>query len=448
MEFNLTFKTGNKKLQTKAIKFSESFMNWISGRKAFGTEAKDLISLFETIPDIYTVTDWTASTIANLPKKFVKPSGRESNNEDLRKLIESPNYYQSWKEFVKTYFYYYEILGNSFIYFIQPEGMQTISEMYLLPTDMTGVLLKYDNKLPNWSQEVVGYKVTINGVDYRLPYESVLHNRYPTLQYASGSYIWGMSKYIPGNKNANELAAIYDAKTSIISDRGAMGVLSNESEYPDSVISKDIQDRLATDYGLGSNQKKIIATNQRLTWQQISMNIQELQLIENNKLSFDKIIQLNGYDPVIFSTSGSTFSNKEQAETSAIKKVIKPKADDFYDNLNTYFYQYFKGDKVIVDWDKVAEMQPDYKALTDIYTRQIESGLITPLQAHKRIYGDPIDSQNLPPDEYFRKTSLTPVLLPEGQEGEINPVDEMPEITEEMIQELINSNSNGNGNGT
>jgi len=443
MEFNISFKTGKNKLITKAVNFSQSFLNYINGSSVLGTSNKELKQTLETIPDIYTITDYTASVISNLPLKFTKPSGAKSNNEDLKKLFSTPNYYQSWKEFVKTYFYYYEIFGNAFVYFIKPNGMQTISEMYLLPVEFTGVVLKYDNKLPDWGNQVIGYKVTINGQDIVLSVDDVLHNRYPTLKYVQGSYIWGMSKYIPGNKNANELEAIYDAKTSIISNRGALGIFSNESNFPNSEESKNVQDKLGSIYGLGSDQKKFIVTTEKLVYQQIAMNLQELQLIENNKLSFEKICQLNGYDAVIWSTEGSTFSNKEQAKIAAIKDVIKPKADDFYSNINSFIAPYFDGHKVEPDWDKVSELQPNYEALVKIYSMAVENMIITPMEAQKRVFGDTLQSNNLPPDEYYKKSSLVPAIQPEPIEEESQTGQDMPEITPEQLQELINTNGNG-----
>jgi len=370
-----------------------------------------LLTSLETIPDIFTVTDYITNIIANLPVKFVNRLGRESRSTELRQLHAEPNYYQNFRELIKQFFAYYEVLGNSYLYAIVPDGMQTVSSLHVLPAQFMGVVLLNDKKMPDWMNEVLAYKLSINGQDYGLAPEVVMHKRTFSTQYLDGAYIYGISKYIPGDKLSQELKAIYDAKTSIISHYGAFGVLSNESEIPDAEESKEIKEKLRTKFGIGSAQDKFIVTTQKLSWQQMSMAIDDLQIIENSKLSFAKICQLNGIDPVIFSTEGSTFANKEMAEKAMMKKVIKPKVDDFYNDFNTWIKPYFNGDMIVPDWSQVDELQADLKSLTDIYTRQIESGIITPYNAAIAMFGQ-VDESNPPLNEYFRKTSLVKINEP------------------------------------
>lgn len=422
-------------IKKKSVKF---FINNITGDwwpAITGTSditPTGLISNLETIPDIFTVTDYVTNIISNIPVKFVNRLGRESRSTEIRQLHAEPNYYQNYKELIKQFFAYYEVLGNSYLYAIAPEGMQTISSLHVLPSQFMGVVLLNDKKLPDWLNEVLAYKLTLNGQDYGLPAEMVLHKRNFNTQYLEGAYIYGISKYIPGNKLSSELKAIYDAKTSIISQRGALGVLSNESEIPDAEESKEIKEKLKSKFGLGSDQDKFIVTTQKLSWQQMSMGIAELQIIENSKLSFAKICQLNGIDPVIFSTEGSTFANKEQSEKALIKKVIKPKVDDFYNDFNTFLKPYFNGDMIVPDWSQVDELQADMKTLTDIYTRQIESGIITPYDAAIAIFGQ-VDESNPPAKEYFRKTSLVKLNEPQGQIVPMNTME--PDNDETQTQQ-------------
>jgi hypothetical protein len=277
----------------------------------------------------------------------------------------------------------------------------------------------------------------MGGKEYNLNTESVLHKRYFNLQYQQGSYIYGMSKYVAGNKIANELKAIYEAKTSIISARGALGILSNESNIPDADQMKEIKKKLRESYGLGNDLDKVIVTTQKLTFQQMALGLQELQILENAKYSFEKICQLNGFDPVIFSTEGSTFANKAEARKNLIKNVIKSKVDDFYNDFNAWLSPYFGGDIVTPDWSQVDELQADQKLLTDIYVRQIEAGIITPFMAHELIFGE-VDKTNPPPNEYFTR-GLRKLNEPEEPKPDVNG------MTQEELEEYLNTYLNGNG---
>jgi HK97 family phage portal protein len=383
------------------------------------------------------VTDYISTIISQIPIKIQTKSGKESKNQELLKLISQPNYYQNWNELIKQFFAYYELLGNGYLYAIIPEGMKIVSQLYCLPSQVVGIVLMQDNNLPSWLNEVVGYKISMGGKEYNLNTESVLHKRYFNLQYQQGSYIYGMSKYVAGNKIANELKAIYEAKTSIISARGALGILSNESNIPDADQMKEIKKKLRESYGLGNDLDKVIVTTQKLTFQQMALGLQELQILENAKYSFEKICQLNGFDPVIFSTEGSTFANKAEARKNLIKNVIKSKVDDFYNDFNAWLSPYFGGDIVTPDWSQVDELQADQKLLTDIYVRQIEAGIITPFMAHELIFGE-VDKTNPPPNEYFTR-GLRKLNEPEEPKPDVNG------MTQDELEEYLNTYLNGNG---
>lgn len=396
------------------------------------TSNQGIINTAEQLPDLFMVIDYISQIVSNIPIKLETKSGKESKNPDLIKLVTDPNYYQNWRELIKQFTAYYELLGNAYLYAIIPDGMKTISSLHVLPAGQMGVVLLLDKKLPDWMNSVLSYKMTLGGVEYNLDAEMVLHKRQFSFRYENGAYIYGISKYIPGNKITTELKAIYDAKTSIISQRGALGILSNESDIPDKEESTLLKERLKEKFGLGGDQDKFIVTTQKLSWQQMSMGIGELQIIENARYSFDKICQLNGIDPVIFSTVGSTYANKEQAQKAFMKNVIKTKVDDIYSDFNQWIAPYFGGDRVVPDWSQVEELQADLKTLTDIYTRQIESGLITPYQAAIKMFGQ-VDEKNPPVDEYFRKSSIVPI-------NEQNS-DEQNEVN--RLQDIVNQNQNG-----
>ena len=403
----------------------------------FGTSATGNhkpINDFETIPDLFIITNFLSKRVARVPIKVVKQSGKLAPNSDLLRLVKDPNYYQSWQELIRANYAYYNILGNSYLYGIEADGFGgRITSLFNLPAEKTVIDLAFDKSLPNWINEVKGYVVSIGGTEYPLKPESVLHNRNISLRYDSGAWVYGISKYIPGDKINNELRAIYDAKASIIEHRGALGIISNDSEFPDLEQTQIVKDRLKQQFGLSGDQDKFIVTTQKLSWQQMSLNVQELQLIENAKYSFEKLCQLSEFDPVIFTADGSTFANKTEAIKDLYKNVIKTDVDDLYDTLNEWLSPLYGGDKIVPDWNKVQELENDKKIFTDMLTKQIEYSLITPYSAAKILYGDDVDESNPPPDIYYQK-GLKELGAEEPEPEPI--VDEV--ITAEMIKNARN----------
>jgi HK97 family phage portal protein len=405
--------------------------------KKFGTSATGNhkpINDFETIPDLFIITNFLSKRVARVPIKVVKQSGKLAPNSDLLRLVKDPNYYQSWPELIRANYAYYNILGNSYLYGIEADGFGgRITSLFNLPAEKTVIDLAFDKSLPNWINEVKGYVVSVGGTEYPLKPETVLHNRNISLRYDSGAWVYGISKYIPGDKINNELRAIYDAKASIIEHRGALGIISNDSEFPDLEQTQIVKDRLKQQFGLSGDQDKFIVTTQKLSWQQMSLNVQELQLIENAKYSFEKLCQLSEFDPVIFTADGSTFANKTEAIKDLYKNVIKTDVDDIYDTLNEWLSPLYGGDKIVPDWNKVQELENDKKIFTDMLTKQIEYSLITPYSAAKILYGDDVDETNPPPDIYYQK-GLRELGAKEPEPEPI--VDEV--ITAEMIKNARN----------
>jgi hypothetical protein len=289
--------------------------------------------------------------------------------------------------------------------------------------------------------EIVMYECTINNTIYSLTPETVLHDKEINLRYLDGAYCFGISKYVPGDKIARELKAIYDAKTSIIERRGAVGIITNESEVPDKEQTEAVQKKLAEEYGLRGDQNKFVVTTEKLKFQAMGLGIAELQLIENAKWNMAKVCQLNGIDPVVFSTEGSTFANKETAVKDMMNKVVKPRVDAYYENINFLLSGGYSGDKIVPDWSQVEELQADRKVLTDMLAIQEEHGVITPLKFYETIYGDyEGDEEAKPSNECYMKSGINKVNEPEPITPD--PLTPDPELLGQLAE---TANSNGNG---
>ena len=403
-----------------------------SGWDAFNTNGQvtndQLISNFETVPQLFSIIEWIAKRAVSIPVKVVNRNGKDRPNSELWNLIRSPNNFQSFKELMKLDISYYELSGNSYLYGINPEGMKIITSLWNLPVNKTVIALKYDKSLPAWMNEVAEYQTDIGGVLYHLPSEFVLHERNISMRYDDGSWIYGMSKYVPGDKINRELKAIHDAKTSLIEQRGALGFITNESEMPDLEQSKIVKEKLksSTGYGVLGDQDKVIVTTEKLRWQQMALGVAELQLIENAKYSMAQLCEINGFDPVIFSTDGSTFANKKEAIRAAMFDVIMPIVNNRYESLSEFLSPGYNGDKIIPDWSQVEEVQADKKAMTEMISRQIECMLITPAEGREMLYPNE-EGEEQPPDTFFRRTSLVPADQPETPVNPIAPDPDKPD---------------------
>ena len=116
-----------------------------------------------------------------------------------------------------------------------------------------------------------------------------------------------------------------------------------------------------------------------------------------------KLCQVNGFDPVLFSTEGSTYANKREALKDFYASVIVSKVNDFYTDFNEWLSKYFKGHRIVPDWGKVKELKEDHESLSKRLTDQIKHGIITPYNAHIQLYGE---TENMPEDKYYIMKTL------------------------------------------
>lgn len=313
----------------------------------------DLVTTFHSLSDVYIIENFISRQFSKIPVAvYIKGTDTEVTDTPLNRLIERPNYHQSWQEMIAEHSIWLGVTGNAYLYGDNPTGYLGYTSLYSLPSNKISVVLANDPALPEFQNYVAAYNLKESGTDYTLPAEQIMHQKSSTLFSDNGLYIYGVSPYLSAVPNLDSLEAIYSARISIIKDRGALGILSNESEIPDKDESKQVKDKL-TKYGLLGDQDKIVVTTQKLNWQQMSMNVGELQLLENQKYDFNQLCKLRSIDPLVFSSEGSTYANQEQAYKSYINNVLIPNVTAFYKKLSEWLSPDY-------------EIRPDFTEMQDL----------------------------------------------------------------------------------
>lgn len=344
---------------------------------------EQLEELYEALADIRIIEDFISDNVAKIPVEVVSQRGTTRKGSELNTLIEQTNTSQIWAEFIKESLIFYGLTGNSFIYRTPETGF-----LYTLPTSKTTITLGLDKTIPEFLNYVAGYWLEQGGKQYPFQETDIFHLK--TSQLASENGLWslGSSPYMAGGPNVEALNANYSSRVSTLRDRGAMGVLSNESEIPDIEESRLIKEKLGTDYGTQKDQDKLIVTTQKLNYQQIALGLSELKFLDNLDLDFSRLCELRGLDPLLFSSQDTTYANQEQARKAAINNVIVPLADKWYAKFNEFIRPYYGGDKIQPLYDELPEYGSINKDLSDKLINEAKAGIITNEQAFEQLYPD------------------------------------------------------------
>lgn len=386
-------------------------VNWLSN------DHKELISEgFNKTIDLYAVIKYIVESAVNVPFGLYEYDikGNKKKLSDEHKFMEAlkyPNQFDSGKEFRSKYLAYYLVLGNSFINRLLPVGF-SIPQLYVLPAQHMTIYTKdntfYDDFRFN---DITGYELNFGK---RVPFdtENIWHKRDINLNFENGEYLFGMSPLIPGSRTITALRYNDEAKAGIMKNHGAGGLISNNSDQVELSSQHPEIERIQREYkemyGFSDNQYKVIITAAKLKYQQMSLPIDKLQLIENAKEDFRKFCRAYNFSPVLLGDDGTTaFNNILSAEKRFYTGNLMTLVNEMYADLTEFVIGKKSNIKYEAEWNKVHVLQDDLKEKSLRLTNEVSKGIITPRQAQMQMGYE--YSDNPAPDEYYISSNLVKV---------------------------------------
>lgn len=357
-----------------------------------------------------------------------KAKGKESSSEmanKIRKLMARPNPLQSWKQFEAQQHIYMQVYGYNILLPIVPAGYEKYGAIeatsmwnippYLLDieetdklfyqTDMTGILknikLKYKKADP----------VSLDPKAIYI-FKDIMPSMY--------SMVFPESRIRSLVMPINNIIGSLDSQYSLINRRGAIGILSHDQTAPSGYVPlplpKTEKDELQKDferYGLRSNQWKVIITSASMKWQQMSMSVRDLMLIETVQEGTKSICDAYGYPPHLLGIIDPTFNNQNAAEKGLYQNTIIPEAESTYEQWNNVFKTAEQNIEIQKDYNHLAILQKDKqseatarKTMGDEVRAEFEAGMITMNRALELLGEDAVPDGELYVDEWRKKKQV------------------------------------------
>lgn len=352
--------------------------------------------LYNTIAELKQVVDKKAIMFSNMEIKLIKSDTREEvEDKDLMNLLQNPNIFQSMNKWLRNFKTQEQVYGNQFIYKNKPSKLSkypasliNISPTYMKPF-LTGKV--YD-------------QISIEGIISKYVYEDESGKKnYETKDILLTKLddldnpILGKSPLVSLRLPLTNTKLAYDYRNVIMSEKGAIGILSNRSS--DAVgkipLSKEDKDRInnqyGNEYGIGAGQKRVILTENDLQWQPMTYPTSDLLLFEEvdaNKLT---IVDHFGLNINIFSNKNATFENVKQALIQCYQDTIIPEADEFMQALGK-FLNIPVGTELYASYDHLSILQVDKEREENVISKRVASvnqlvtsGIVTPEMAQQMI---------------------------------------------------------------
>jgi HK97 family phage portal protein len=357
-------------------------------------------------PHAYTVINFIARSISQVPFKVYEVKNKknlqkyiveksknnvayqnlykekaleEVDGGTLHKIMKHPNDNQGMAEFLFEAIGYKKLTGNRFIYGLTPSGFDKdlFTKMYNMPSQMTEIILG------DWMQPVKGYKLNLTN-DRKLDIECarVLHQKEWNPQMHNGTNPYGLSPMEPLLRSLQRSNESYDASLGLMKNGIPAGILSNNSDL---VMTPDMVDKMESAYknkfGGGKNKNKVLFSAANVSWQEIGMKSQDMELLASNMSDLRDFCRVYAIPTMLVSdTENSTFNNVTEAKKSVWMENFIPELDQIRDGFNNWLvpaHSKKDGKEYFVDYDLTAVpvLQTDLDKLSARLMKEMEQGM-------------------------------------------------------------------------
>jgi HK97 family phage portal protein len=338
---------------------------------------------FNEVPELNAVINLRARARSSGKLKIVDNNLKEVELGQISKVIKNPNWFQSQAEFIRQTALWHDIYGDEFLYTLFPVGfnIDRLKALFTLPPNL--VEAEYEESQPFYTfseaPENIKYVLDFNGHKVTLANDTIIHmndNRVNIKSVNDKLILNGESKMGGLTPAINNIKMAYESRGVILKHRGALGILSNQSQdesghVPLLPAEKESVQEAYRQYGGLSNQQQVIITSANLKWQQMSVNPDKLGLYQETEEDFNKILDSYGVPSEMFVRSkGATFENQKEARKSFYENTILPEANEWVGGLNARFLPDGKY-KIIADFSHLPIFQEDIKHRSDAMNARV-----------------------------------------------------------------------------
>lgn len=295
------------------------------------------------------------------------------NIPEVTKLLEKPNHYQSWDDFISLVVLYKRLLGNSIINGLTTVDLRTArsapKQLFVLSPEFTSIIVE-NNK--DWRLNKIKQYVfdSFEGEKSPLLIDpiGILHLKESNPNFLQNQYLFGESRYCGCAKNIECITSSYNTKASLYDGPNLIITGKQQGEFANANQGENIEVVQAAmkKYGNKPGQFKNLITDVALDVFKASFNVGELQINENNIADFQRLCDVQNIDSKVFSDSkSSTYNNKKEALKDFYNNGFKSEIDSTFADI----------EKWLKTWWPNLEFKPDYSGISAIQEANIENNV-------------------------------------------------------------------------
>lgn len=361
-----------------------------------------------------------------------KGSGVEANS--IRTVLNRPNILQTQKQYFAQQNHYIDIFGYCPVLRMRPVGMVDelsalwnlppwlfdldYTKKWLLQAKISGI---YKDYFLIWN----GERIKLNFEDIFFIFDDGIGTDFDSNLTIPDSRLVGLEYPV------SNICAAYKTRNTLITKRGAIGILSNGAKDTAGVIplipgEKESLQSSFRNYGLVGQPFQIIISEANLQWQQMGFATRELMLFEEIDDDISRLCDAYGWplELMAFALKGNfNYSDKKEAIKSAYRDAIIPESESRMEQFTNGVISEGANLYVWTDYTKVEVLQQDKMIIAQTRStmsttadKEYKAGLITKNRWLELIGEPKVADPTF--DEYY-EAPTTPEV------GNVNPMSSM-----------------------
>ena len=340
---------------------------------------------YEGNPDLFSIVIKLAGMFAQVMEeaKLVQWKGDqeiEVQNDEIDKIRDRVNYYQTFYEFAQEWAVFRYITGNSIVYAPKltagmNRGKLTGDGLIMMPSQNVIIQSK------GWRQPIGEYLLDLNPF-FKMSVTDVWHERFaPSLTYEQGKNFMGMSPVKVASNLINSQNKGYEITAKMYAYGHPPGILSKEAEAGNETTAEQeskFRERYRTKYQGVDNMAIPIFSLGKMSYTKIGYdNLKELEVVsmsEHGRRIFCNILQVPAQ--LFNDTAASTYNNMGEASKTIYTNRIIPDVSQFCAGINRIIGAY--GDFYLKpDFSSIEALQEDRGKKSEWISRMFQDGIIT-----------------------------------------------------------------------
>lgn len=303
-------------------------------------------------------------------------------NRAFLKVIEQPNPLQTFNQYMSQISTMLDLYGYCPVLMVRPVGFEDgpPSELWPIPPSLLTIKPNKQYFKSTLNEMIEEITMTIYGKRVPINIDDIYFYTADTCNI--DNLLFPYSRMIASKYPIENIIKNYEGRNSLIANHGALGMISNQAKDSISTLPMDpdekdkVEKAYSKRYGLGKDQLKVVVTNATLKYDRITMDMAELQLLENAEDDIKTLCDTFGYKYALLSRGGdTTFNNQNEIKKSQYQDYTIPEAESIIRQTNELANTKAAKVKYEIDYSHLPIFQENEKERAEVLSKNVTSGI-------------------------------------------------------------------------